>query len=59
MSSSHLFSIYSPFVDLKVHRGPTLFGLFDFLHAGMGLHVRESVKDMIFILNPNPTSLSF
>ena len=25
----------------------------------MGLHVKESVKGMIFILNPNPTSLSF
>ena len=37
----------------------TLFGLFDSPHAGIGLHVRESVKDMIFILNPNPTSLSF
>ena len=24
----------------------------------MGLHVRESVKGMIFILNPNPNSLS-
>ena len=30
------------------------------LHVrGMGLHVRKGVKDMIFILNPNPTSLSF
>ena len=37
----------------------TLFGLFDSLHAGMGLHVREGVKGMIFILNPNPTSSCF
>ena len=27
--------------------------------VGMGLHMRESVKDMIFILNPNLISLSF
>ena len=27
--------------------------------AGMWPHVREGVKGMIFILNPNPTSLSF
>ena len=26
---------------------------------GMGLHVREGVKCMIFILNLNPSSLSF
>ena len=25
----------------------------------MGLHVREEVKDMIFMVNPNPKSLSF
>ena len=25
----------------------------------MGPHVREGVKGMLFILNPNPTSLSF
>ena len=37
----------------------TLFGLFDSPRAGMGLHVRESVKGMVFILNQNPTSLSF
>ena len=49
--------ILNPFVDLKVHGG--LFGLFDSPHAGMGLHVREGVKDIIFILNPNPTCLSF
>ena len=36
----------------------TLFGLFDFPRASIGLHMRESVKDMIFILNPNPISLS-
>ena len=40
--------IYSIFVDLKIHR---LFGLFDSPLVGMGLHVRESVKNMIFILN--------
>ena len=32
----------------------TLFGLFDSPHTGMGLHVREGVKGIIFILNPNP-----
>ena len=37
----------------------TLFGLFDFPHAGMRLHVRKGVKGMIFILNPNPISLNF
>ena len=26
---------------------------------GLGLHVKEGVKDMIFILNQNPISLSF
>ena len=36
-----------------------MFGLFDSLRASMGPHVREGVKDMIFILNPNPTNLSF
>ena len=54
---SHIFAIYSPFVDLKVHEG--LFGWFNSPCAGMRLHVREGVKDMIFILNSNPTSLSF
>ena len=34
----------------------TLFGLFDSSCVGMGLHVREGVKDMIFILNSNPTT---
>ena len=38
--------------------GRTLFGLFDSPCIGMRLHMREGVKDMIFILNPNPTSLS-
>ena len=57
MGSNHLFVIYSPFVDLKVHGG--LFGLFDSPRAGMGLHVREGVKSMVFILNSFPTSLSF
>ena len=37
----------------------TLFGLFDSPRASIGLEVREGVKGMIFILNPNPTSLSF
>ena len=37
----------------------TLFGLFDFSHAGMRLHVRSGVKGMIFILNLNPTSSGF
>ena len=32
--------------------------LFDTPCADMGLHMREGFKDMIFILNPNPTSLS-
>ena len=39
--------------------GRTLFGLLDSPRVGMELHVREGVKDMIFILNPNPISLSF
>ena len=37
----------------------TLFGLFDSPRARMGPHVREGVKGMIFILNPNLISLSF
>ena len=37
----------------------TLIGLFNSPRAGMGLQVRKSVKGMIFILDPNPTSLSF
>ena len=37
----------------------TLLGLFDSLFAGMGPYVNEGFKGMIFILNPNPTSLSF
>ena len=37
----------------------TLLGLFDSLCAGMGPYVKEGFKGMIFILNPNPTSLSF
>ena len=57
LGSSHLFAIYFPFVELKVHG--RLFGLFDSPRAGMGPHVREGVKGMIFILNLNPTSLSF
>ena len=48
------------FVNLKVHGA--LFNLFDSLRAGMWMHVtreRGCCKDMMFILNPNPTSLSF
>ena len=37
----------------------TLFGLFDSPCANMGLHMREGIKSMIFILNPNPISLRF
>ena len=37
----------------------TLFGLFDSPRTGMGLHVMKGVKGMIFILHPNPISLSF
>ena len=36
-----------------------MFDLFDSPRTGMGLHMREGVRSMIFILNPNPTSLSF
>ena len=36
-----------------------MFGLFDSLHAGMGLHVREGIRSMMFILNLNSTNLSF
>ena len=56
---SHLFAIYSPFVDLKVHGG-RLYLVCLTLHVKVtGLHVREVIKGMIFILNPNPRSLSF
>ena len=51
-------AIYSPFVDLKVHRRFYFVCLFDSPSMGMELHVREGVKGMIFILNQNPTSLS-
>ena len=44
---SHLFIIYSSFVDLKVHKG--LFDLFNSPCDGMRLYVREGVKSMIFI----------
>ena len=37
----------------------TLFDLFDSPSVVMGPHVKEGVKDMIFVLNQNPTSLSF
>ena len=35
----------------------TLFGLFDSPHMSMRLHVR-GVKDMVFVLNPNPKALT-
>ena len=35
----------------------TLFGLFDSPHMSMRLHVREGVKNIIFILNPNLKAL--
>ena len=37
----------------------TIFGLFDSPRAGLCQHMKEGVKGMIFILNPNCTSLSF
>ena len=43
----------------KKSSGRILFGLFDSSRAGMGLHIKEGVKEIIFILKPNPTSLSF
>ena len=51
MGSSHFIVIYFPFVDLKVHKRLYL--------VYLTLHMREDVKDMIFILNTNLTSLSF
>ena len=57
LGSSHLFAIYSSFVDVKVHGG--LFDLFDSPRAGIWLYVREDVEGMIFILNPIPINLSF
>lgn len=36
----------------------TLFTLFDSSRMGMRLHMREGIKDTIFILNLNPSSLS-
>ena len=50
-------NICSPFVYLKVHIGLCLHLVCFFPHVGMGPHVRESIKDMIFILSPNPSSL--
>ena len=35
------------------------FDLFNSPCAGMGWHVRDGFKGMIFILNQNPISLSF
>ena len=37
----------------------TLFGLFDSPRVGIILHMRECVKCIIFILNPNCTRLNF
>ena len=51
------FCNLSPFIDLKVHG--RLFGLFDSSRTSVRLHVREGVKNMIFILNLNLTNLSF
>ena len=44
-------NICSPFVYLKAHNRLSLIGLFDSPRVGMGPHVREGVKGMIFILN--------
>ena len=58
MGSNYLSAIYFPFVDLKVHE--KLYLVCSTLpHAGIRLHVREGIKDVIFILNSNPTSLGF
>ena len=54
LSLCDLFPIYCFESSLK-----TLFGVFDSPRVGMSLHVREDIKDMIFILNQNLTSLSF
>ena len=54
----YLSAIYSPFVDLKVHERLYLVCL-TLLHTGVGLHARKGIKDMIFILNSNSTSLGF
>ena len=58
LGSNYLSTIYSSFVDLKVHKGLYLVCL-TLPCASMELHVREGVKGMIFILNPNHTSMSF
>ena len=52
-------NICAPCVYLKVHNGLRCIGLFVSPRAGMRSHVREGVEGMLFILNPNPTSLSF
>lgn len=36
-----------------------LVDLFDSPNAGMKLYIRKGVRNIIFILNPNPTHLSF
>ena len=53
-----LSTIYSPVADLKVHKR-LYFDFFDSLRVGMRLHMRESIKNIIFILNSNPISSSF
>ena len=54
LRSSQLSAIYSPFANLEIHRGLTLFGLFDSPYIGTRLHMKENIKDMVFILNSNP-----
>ena len=57
LCSIQLFTIYSSFLNLKVHVG--IFNLFDSPCVSMRLHVKEDVKGMIFILNQNYINLSF
>ena len=52
-------NICSPFVYLKVHNGLRLHWFICVSRCEHGSHLRDIVKDMVFILNPNPTSLSF
>ena len=59
MGSNHLSAICSPFVYLKSYNGLGFISLFVSSCAGKGPYVREGVKSMIFIFNPNPTCLSF
>ena len=55
--NSSLFS--TPHLLISKSSWMTLFGLFDSPRMGIGLHVREGVKGMIFMLNSNPTILNF